>query len=143
MDTTLRKTLRIGLLAAGLLSLGALTPAQADDGHDGRSGHEIRQDRREIRQDQRELANDRRDFLREKREGDRAGMRHERAEIRQDKQELRRDRAELRHDLKDRRHERRDQVQGRGHGRHEGGRDHDNNGRHLGWHKGVGNPHRG
>jgi hypothetical protein len=118
-------TLKLGLIAATLLALGAIaSPARADITHVDRGGwrndnhvadrggwrqdhREIRQDRRELRGDYRELAEDRADFQRAQARGDVARMHREHMEIRQDQRQIHRDRAELRHDVHDARHDRR------------------------------------
>lgn len=92
--------LKVGMIAAALLALGAIaSPARAHT-YPG----EIRHDRRELRADYRELARDRADWRHAVTTGDRAGTRHERSEIRQDRREIRRDRAELRRDVRHWRH---------------------------------------
>ncbi len=154
-----RNTLRASLIAIALLALGA-TAAQAQGwGSEIRQDNrEIRQDRQELRSDYRELERDRADYARARANGDVAGMYRERREIRQDMAEIQRDRAELRHDLRERRQ---DMSDHRGHGsnyRRAGwGQDrhgawnrtsqerqaaiHGDNGRHLSWERGRGNPH--
>jgi len=119
------RTLQLSLIAATLLTLGAIaSPARADNNSIDRGGwrndrhvadrggwrqdhREIRQDRRELRGDYRELAADRADYRRAMVRGDVARMHSERMEIRQDKREIYRDRAELRRDVRDARHDHR------------------------------------
>ncbi len=110
---TKTRTLQLSLIAATLLTLGAIaSPARAEHNSVDRGGwrqdhREIRQDRRELRGDYRELAADRADYRRAMARGDVARMHSERMEIRQDKREIRHDRAELRRDVRDARHDHR------------------------------------
>jgi len=152
------RTRCISMIATTLLALAGMTsPARADDERSAwrEDSREIRQDRRELRGDYRELAADVADYRREKAEGDVAGMRRERMEIRQDKREIRGDQAELRHDQREARHEyRQERTQGmpaqavnwqarsQAQASPAASNAQRNNGRHIGWQQGRGNPHR-
>ena len=166
------KARQLGLIATTLLALGAIAPAAHADNqsidrggwrHDShgidrggwRQDHrEIRLDRRELRGDYRELAEDRADYQRARARGDIIGMFRERREIRQDIREIRHDRAELRRDLRAVHHDFRQEHAPRHQPQATGWQTprpqqaspvvnaQPNNGRHLGWEQGRGNPHR-
>ena len=166
------KNLRVGMIATTLLALGTLaSPAFADGRQDHRS--EWRQDTREIHQDRRELAKDRADYQRAQAHGNTAAMFRERKEIRHDQAELRHDLRDRRQDVRghqsqghqwgEQRVVRHDFRPDAAHGHQvqavnrQGPRQQpassaaasqpataqQNNGRHLGWEQGSGNPHRG